>query len=44
MKLKATTLYPLKEYYNKNFKENKEERMKLGRETLLRDLKAGEEN
>ena len=35
-----TTLYPLKEYYNKNFKENKEERMKLGRETLLRDLKA----
>ena len=35
-----TTLYPLKEYYNKNFKENREERMKLGRETLLRDLKA----
>lgn len=39
-----TTLYPLKEYYNKNFKENREERMKLGRETLLRDLKAGKEN
>ena len=35
-----TTLYPLKEYYNKNFKKNKEERMKLCRETLLRDLKA----
>lgn len=33
-----TTLYPMKEYYEENFKENREERIQLGRETLLINL------
>lgn len=35
-----TTLYPLKEYYYNHFKENREERIEMGRETLLRDIEA----
>lgn len=33
-----TTLYPMEEYFDKNYKENAEERKKLGRETLLEEL------
>ncbi len=33
-----TILYPMREYYEKNYKENREERIKLGRETLLENM------
>jgi hypothetical protein len=33
-----TILYPMKEYFEKNYKENREERIKLGRETLLENM------
>lgn len=34
-----TKLYPMKEYYVEHYKENTEERMKLGEETLLEYMK-----
>ncbi len=39
-----TTLYPMKEYYNENFKENVEQRKELGRKTLIERLESEQSN